>query len=270
MPGDSNRGSPQPEAEENDSPPSSNSPTDAIRESWDANADAWTEAVRSGHIPSRRQGTDAAVITACTRVLASSHDLRVLDVGCGEGWLARALAPYASSVLGIDASRSLVDHARGAAAGMASVSFEVATYEDLRASSGCVAGPFELIVANYALLDDTAEATLLALASRLSPTGRIVVQTLHPWAALGDRVYEDGWRVETFDAFQRPFPSPMPWYFRTLGAWIEAVRAAGLQLERFEEPLGPDGKRALSLLLTLSRRDDAPSGGSRTGMPLRD
>ena len=57
-------------------------------ESWHPNADAWIDAVRSGSIGSRRRGTDAAVVAAC----AAQPGLRVLDVGCGEGWLARALA----------------------------------------------------------------------------------------------------------------------------------------------------------------------------------
>lgn len=51
------------------------------------NADKWTAVVRSGGVESRRLVTDQAIIEA---VLAQKPQ-RVLDIGCGEGWLIRAL-----------------------------------------------------------------------------------------------------------------------------------------------------------------------------------
>ena len=41
----------------------------------------------------------------------------------------------------------------------------------------------------------------------------------------------------------------MPWYFRTMAGWHAALAHAGLRLERVEEPLHPDTRRPLSLLL---------------------
>lgn len=225
---------------------------DDIRESWVENADAWTDAVRAGRIASRRLGTDAAVVAACRRALDGVRAPRVLDVGCGEGWLARALSPWAVEVLGVDESGSLVRCARDAARGLGNLAFEAASYDDLARTSERAPGPFDLVVANYALLDDRVGATLRALATRLGPRGRMVIQTVHPWTAQGDEGYVDGWRVETFAAFEQPFPRSMPWYFRTLGSWMQAVAAAGLAVDRLDEPVGPDGK-PLSLLLTLAR-----------------
>ena len=40
-------------------------PGDRIRESWVANAESWTATVREREIPSRRFGTDAAILAAC-------------------------------------------------------------------------------------------------------------------------------------------------------------------------------------------------------------
>lgn len=64
---------------------------DRLVASWDANAAAWTDAVRSGQIASRRLATDAAAVDAVVRAV-DGRVARVLDVGCGEGWLSRALA----------------------------------------------------------------------------------------------------------------------------------------------------------------------------------
>jgi hypothetical protein len=59
----------------------------------------------------------------------------------------------------------------------------------------------------------------------------------------------DGWRTETFDSFGSAFPSPMPWYFRTVSSWIELLQAAGFNIVRLVEPTHPQTVKPLSLLL---------------------
>jgi 2-polyprenyl-3-methyl-5-hydroxy-6-metoxy-1,4-benzoquinol methylase len=230
-----------------------------LARSWEDNADAWTAAVREGAIASRGAGTDAAIVAACAAALPSLDDAPVLDVGCGEGWLARALAAHGARVLGVDASAPLVAAARAAApeasaeadgaSGRSRMRFEVATYETLVADPTCAAGPFALVVLNFALLAEDAAPTLSACARRLAPGGRVIVQTVHPWAVVGDGPYASGWREETFATFAVPFPATMPWFFRTLADWHAMLDAAGLRLVRLHEPLHPETRRPLSLLL---------------------
>ena len=62
-------------------------PEDALLDSWQHNAQAWIDAVRSGSIESRRQVTDQAILLAILgrqpeRVL----DLAVVKVGCCARW----------------------------------------------------------------------------------------------------------------------------------------------------------------------------------------
>jgi 2-polyprenyl-3-methyl-5-hydroxy-6-metoxy-1,4-benzoquinol methylase len=213
---------------------------DAILASWVANADAWTDAVRERRIPSRTAGTDRAIVDAVRRFPPG----RMLDVGCGEGWLARALSPLGYAVTGIDASAPLIDRARELAGG----DFRVLAYADLISEPGRAGGPYDLIVLNFALLAEEVAPLLRALATRLATGGAIVIQTVHPWMATGDRPYVDGWRLETFDAFGNAFPSSMPWYFRTLETWLAEVAAAGLQLIDLTEPRHPETSRPLSLV----------------------
>jgi 2-polyprenyl-3-methyl-5-hydroxy-6-metoxy-1,4-benzoquinol methylase len=232
--------------------PGDPSERERIRASWESNAGAWTDAVRNGRIPSRRLATDVAIVSACERELGARASARALDVGCGEGWLTRRLASPSVRAVGIDASAALIDAARRtpSAAGDVAPQYEVVAYEDLRRDVSRVAGPFDLIVCNYALLDDALASTLAALRARLEPDGALVIQTVHPWVAAGDGAYEDGWRVETFSAFEQPFPSTMPWYFRTLESWLRDIHAAGLELSRLEEPRHPETQRPLSLVIT--------------------
>ncbi len=216
--------------------------------SWDTNAAAWTDAVRNQRIPSRRAGTDAAILAACAR-----YDARaVLDVGCGEGWLARALATPARRVTGIDGSAELVARA---AATDSTARFEVVGYDALASDATVVAGPWDLIVCNFALLGDPLVPLLRALSLRLAPGGRLLVQTVHPWMAMGDGQYANEWREENFQGFGVEFPSPMPWFFRTLGSWVAQLGDAGLVIDTLDEPVHQDTGRPLSMLLHCSHAD---------------
>lgn len=215
-----------------------------IRDSWETNAEAWTTVVRAGGIASRRAATDAAILDACAPFLPG----RVLDVGCGEGWLTRALAERGARALGIDASVALVELARAAGG----AEYAVASYESLIADAGLAAGPWDVIVCNFSLLGDPLAPTLGALAARLARGGRLLIQTVHPWVAVGDGApYRDEWRLETFAGFGDRFTAPMPWYFRTLGSWVAELGRAGLRVESAAEPCHPDTGRPLSLLLAV-------------------
>ena len=64
---------------------------------------------------------------------------RVLDLGCGPGFIANALAPHVSEVLGLDPSPNMIDAAHAAAAPNAR--FAVGSSEDLSA----VEAPVQLV-----------------------------------------------------------------------------------------------------------------------------
>ena len=220
----------------------------ALERSWTTNAAAWTSAVREQAIPSRRLVTDAAIVAACDRVIDGRRDVRALDVGCGEGWLTRQLVELGARATGMDASTPLIDAAREASGG---ADYACVSYEQLESDATVLAGPFDLVVCNFALLDDRVTPLLSALARRLPASGVILIQIVHPWAAVGDGPYEDGWRTETWGAFERACPSPMPWDFRTTGSWLAAAREARLVVDRLEDPIHPQTKKPLSLILEL-------------------
>jgi 2-polyprenyl-3-methyl-5-hydroxy-6-metoxy-1,4-benzoquinol methylase len=213
--------------------------------SWDSNADAWTDAVRERRIASRRAGTDDAIVAAVLR----SKPANVLDVGCGEGWLARALAAHSCRVVGIDASEALVASARNLGGGM----FVAMTYEAIGARAAELGAPFDVAVCNFSLLEAELAPLLDALRGVLAPHGRLVIQTVHPWVACGDAPYVDGWREETFASFGGGFTAPMPWYFRTFAAWVDAIGAARFAIGRIVEPVDAQSGRPLSLLIEATR-----------------
>lgn len=220
--------------------PDADSPSFRLVPTWTANAAAWTRAVRGGGIPSRRAGTDAAVVEAVLSGLPPAG--RVLDVGCGEGWLVRALGALGAEAHGVDASPPLVHAARAEGGG----TFDVLDYDDAADDPARLGGPYDAAVFNFSILGERAVGVLAAARRQLEVGGRVLVQTAHPVAA--GPPYADGWREETFADFEGDF-EPMPWYFRTFGSWVRALDAAGLRLAEAREPVHPETGAPLSLLL---------------------
>ena len=216
------------------------------RDSWTTNAAAWTRAVRDGGIASRRQGTDAAMVAA----LRALRPRRVLDLGCGEGWLCRALAAHGIDAIGVDATPALVQAARAAGP----TRFECMDYATV-ATAPAALGRFDAIACNFALLDRDLGPLLRGLQAMCAPGAVLVIQTVHPWTACGDAPYAPGWRTEAFSAFGDGFAAPMPWYFRRVEDWLALLADTGWRLRALHEPQAPDGTRPLSLLLVAGRAE---------------
>lgn len=215
-----------------------------LKMSWQANADAWAAAVREQRIESRRLVTDAAILQA---VLALQPK-RVLDIGCGEGWLCRGLAEHGIASVGVDASAPLIEKARAACKGGSQ--YRVCGYAELDSQAEQL-GQFEVLVCNFALLEEPLEPLMQSLHRLLTADGCLLIQTLHPWRASHGEPYLDGWRVEDFVGFGEGFQAPMPWFFRTLQSWLGLIAATGWRLEWLQEPLHPQSVQPVSLLLLL-------------------
>ncbi|AIF48315.1 class I SAM-dependent methyltransferase [Dyella japonica] len=227
---------------------------DQILDAWHANAHAWERAVREGRIESRRLVTDRAILET-----VRSHEPRtVIDVGCGEGWLARALAAEGVRVLGVDAVPALVEAARSRGGG----EFRVLSYDDLAA--GLLDERADVVVCNFSLLGGSSVDALLAAVPRLLARGGVLmVQTLHPLMAEAGP-YADGWREGSWAGCGEGFGRPAPWYFRTLAGWVAAFDRAGLCLRDLKEPTHPHtGRPASVIFLAGVRQGDGDEQASR-------
>lgn len=222
-----------------------------ILDAWHTNAQAWERAVREGRIESRKLATDRAILDA---VLARSPRTAI-DVGCGEGWLARALAERGVQVLGTDAVPALVEAARAKGGG----DFRVMSYEAI--ASGALDQRADAVICNFSLLGGTSVEALLAAVPRLlEPGGALIVQTLHP--AMAGEPYADGWREGSWAGCGEGFAQAAPWYFRTLGSWVAAFERAGLDLVQLVEPLHPDtGRPASAVFVTVAPQAPPQSPG---------
>ena len=227
-------------------------PEEAILRSWQINATPWSRAVREQRIASRKQVTNQAIVDA----VSGLRPRRVLDVGCGEGWLARALTQTGVEVCGVDAIPALIDEARRTGGGR----FEVCSYAALAAGSP-LPGDFDAVVCNFSLLGkESVESLLGAIGRHLHTSGHLVVQTLHPLVACGSRPYRDGWRTGSWDGFSADFSDPAPWYFRTLAGWHAMLRHSGLDVVECREPTARDAEVPSSIIFICRRRVAATVG----------
>lgn len=208
--------------------------------SWRANAEPWTTAVRGDQIESRTLVTNSAIVDA----VVGRSPASALDIGCGEGWLVRALAAYGIRTTGVDVVPALIDQARQAGGG----EFLVASYEDLAA--GEIELKVDVAVANFSLIGKESVDNLVRhVPAMLNPGGALIVQTLHPIAACGDHPYADGWRPGSWSGFSDHFTDPAPWYFRTIEGWMRLITDSGMRVIETREPLHPKTGQPASLLL---------------------
>lgn len=210
-----------------------------IIQSWQINAGSWTPAVREERIESRKLVTNQAIVDTVLRY----HPATILDVGCGEGWLARKLAEQGAQVIGVDAVPALIESARQLGGG----DFQVCSYEELAA--GRLRRQFDGIVCNFSLLGNESVTNLFrAMSALLHDGGHLFVQTLHPHIACGDVPYTDGWRLGSWAGFGPEFSDPAPWYFRTVASWVRLFFNSGLALVELLEPLHPETQKPASIV----------------------
>ncbi|MCG3119013.1 MAG: Ubiquinone biosynthesis O-methyltransferase [bacterium] len=211
-----------------------------IIHSWNKNAGPWIRAVQEEQIESRKLVTNQAIIATILRYRPPT----ALDLGCGEGWLARQLATHGIRVMGVDAVPALIENANRLGGG----EFAVYAYEQI--VNGVLNNQFAAVVCNFSLLGkESVDHLIRQIPALLHDGGHLFIQTLHPLMAGGDAPYQDGWRSGSWAGFSAEFSDPAPWYFRTMGTWIKLFRDSKLTLTELLEPLHPNTGKPVSLLL---------------------
>lgn len=151
-----------------------------IVDAWKKNVSPWVKAIQDKEIESRRLVTDQAIVETILSVPAR----KVLDIGCGEGWLVRELSALGVSTTGIDAIEELISRAQALGEG----SFKVMEYEKM--SAGTIDETYDIAVCNFSLLGkESVEHIFNITPSLLNDGGCLIIQTLHPNISCG-RVFK--------------------------------------------------------------------------------
>jgi len=212
-------------------------PAESLRAAWDAEAAAWIAWART---PGQDHFFWRMTLPALLGLLPEPGELTV-DVGCGEGRVARELAARGHRMVGIEGSPTLAAAARDA-----DPSFEVhvADAAAMPLADGCA----DLAVASMSLANiDDMDGAVREVARILRPGGRFVFSTMHPansmkplgdWERAGESYFSTYTYAETRDrgGLTMTFHDT----HRPLGAYFGALERAGLLVEAVREPLPDD------------------------------
>ncbi len=218
-----------------------------IIDSWTANAANWIEIIDSNGIESRRLITNKAIVDA----VCTNKPTTALDVGCGEGWLAKELYDKGIKMTGIDVIPELIERAREKVKG----DFLIASYEDIATGKIVFSKLFDAIVINFALIaKESTENVLAALPRYLSESGKLFIQTLHPHSRKAVDDYTTGWKEGSWDGLGEQFTMPYQWYFRTLEDWLMLLDRSGFHSIIVTEVLHPQSAKPLSVIFECTPR----------------
>jgi 2-polyprenyl-3-methyl-5-hydroxy-6-metoxy-1,4-benzoquinol methylase len=205
-----------------------------IIDAWRTNAEAWVDAIV--HQGIRAPGTHSreAILDAINA--HAKPPARILDAGCGEGWLVGVLANAGFDVTGVDACHALIDYGRQ----KVRARFEVGDLANLKPLA---LGMFDLIVCNFSLFGEASVRRFVqSVPSLLDERGTCIIQTLHPLAFFGPGNYRSQWREGTWAGLPGHFSDPAPWYFRTLSDWAALFRDAGCRIVEIRESGAEPGR----------------------------
>jgi ubiquinone/menaquinone biosynthesis C-methylase UbiE len=196
---------------------------------------------------------------AFERVIGDVGGLRVLEIACGNGRLARRMARHGAKVTAVDASEGMVLRARKREAeDPTGTEYHLADAAGL----GTLAdGSFDLVVAGMALMDIAdAQGALLEAGRALRVGGRLAASMIHPCFDTGEK--NSCWVAERYayetrvfrkvGRYRKPFEHSAAWrvggredpravmetpyYHRPLSWYFRALKAAGLAVTALEEP----------------------------------
>jgi len=188
------------------------------------------------------------------RVVGDVRGLRVLDLGCGNGYLSRRFSRGGATVVAIDASAPIVERARARESqeplGIEYRVADAARLEFLRDAS------VDLVACNMALMDmEDAGAAIGEVGRVLRRGGRFVASLSHPCFDQGpsstwliERLFRSTKVWRKIEKYREPFADEVPWqiapsqivtttgYHRPLSWYARALRDASLLIQSLEEP----------------------------------
>jgi SAM-dependent methyltransferase len=175
-------------------------------------------------------GDDLGILPHLLILLGDVSGHRVLDAGCGEGYLARILAARGAQVTGIDLSPRLIALAQARDTAEA-IAYRVA---DLSAPLPADAGRFDAI-ASYMILNDMEDYRGFAttVGQLLTPGGRAVFALNNPYAAAVRKRMPDYFASDTAHRCGlAAWGVHVVFYHRTLGEYLDAFLSTGLRLTK--------------------------------------
>ena len=222
---------------------------------WESNARAFAELISNQGTPHHRE-----ILNPCVeQLLGNVKGKKLLDAGCGEGYLARYYAQLGAHVTGVDISEKLIDISK-------KVTEEAQIDASFQVGDICKLGfqndSFDLILCNLVLLNISCLQDALSEFYRvLKPEAVLVYSIVHPafnfygpgsWEMsekdtetrrrkgiyfkvdhyFEEKEYQKYWKSRQGEKF----PVPISFFHRTLSTYYNSVITSGFIVTDLAEP----------------------------------
>ncbi|WP_047246336.1 class I SAM-dependent methyltransferase [Maribacter thermophilus] len=214
-----------------------------ILDSWNKNAEEWIKIIDNDKIPSR-VFTNKAII----KTIEKDSGQKILDIGCGEGWLTRSISNMGKHAVGLDATEALLKNARK----KGSEEYYNITYDEIVNGKAHPPAPFDTAIFNFSLYQEKGLDILLKKVKELlTPDGSIIIQTLHPYFIIANGLqYQSQLISDSWKGLPGNFTDGHGWYARTFEDWTKVIQAAGLYTSYMKEVTN-DQDHPISLILKI-------------------
>ncbi len=212
-----------------------------VHDSWEQHAGWWQREFTDGADPEYEE----QILPLVDAHMAGTH--RVLDIGCGEGQIARRLTALGAQVFGVDPTVAQITMAqrRGGGPAYARALAEALPYPDRSFDAAVICLVLEHIV--------DFEPVIAEAGRVLQPGGRFVLMLNHPllqapmsgWI-IDHTLGEQYWRVGPYltDDVSSEEVAPgidLQFVHRPLHRYVNTLVASGLLIEHMDEPPPPPG-----------------------------
>ncbi|HZU71854.1 MAG TPA: class I SAM-dependent methyltransferase [Acidimicrobiales bacterium] len=201
--------------------------------------DALSEEAMAAWDPEGDAGRRLLLNPAILRLLGEASGTRILDAGCGQGYLCRLLAARGAEVTGVDPARRLLDYAEGLEARRP---LGIRYHQRDLSRLGQIGQPFDSVIANMVFLDIADwRAALASCVGALRRGGLLVISLLHPtWGPGASESWSTRGAVELREYLNDYEIAGGVGggvnYHRPLSAYINEVIALGCALTELVEP----------------------------------
>ena len=169
-------------------------------------------------------------------LLGEVRGKRILDAGCGQGYLCRLLARKGARMTGVEPVEAFIGYARrreeGDQLGIEYVQADLSTWTP-------PLDPFDAVIANMVLMDiPDYEPALKNCVAALASQGGLIVSLLHPCFEEARSAWKGKGYVEVRDYFRERAVKQDVGYFihRPLSSYLNSIIQAGCLLQRVIEP----------------------------------
>jgi 2-polyprenyl-3-methyl-5-hydroxy-6-metoxy-1,4-benzoquinol methylase len=215
---------------------------DDIISEWNTNAAARHAQIVSGVDISYRE----ILIPTIIGLIGDVSDKRIIDVGCGSGYLTAKLASCGANVAGVDPSSNMIRIAKNEYRNIPHLKFINETIEAF--SSQHPNTDFDIAVSNMSLITiANMDTALMAINRLLIPNGVFVFNITHPC------FYNQHRRYEPTTSFQyllphaqkgnfiisndtKALPARTTHFHRPLQEYLRSLRAASFVVDKLVEP----------------------------------